>query len=284
MSVDLVYTLALFGVVAVLVLAYSLRVLLKGRAQNDRVDKQGASALLSKGAMEGAYWFLQPVADFLVFCKITPNAVSFSSLGFGFLAGTCLAFGHFGFAAIFATLSALLDSLDGIVARMSGLSSDAGEVLDAAVDRYTEFFFLAGLVIYYHEVPLFQGLALLALLGSFMVSYSSAKAEALQVDPPKGAMRRPERAIYLTLGAALSGLTIPFFERDHDSWGAAGYPMLMALALVALLANLSAITRLWDIAKSIRAREACEKKRLAELQANLHSSYSDTHQNTHQRV
>jgi len=166
-----------------------------------------------------------------------------------------LAVGHFGFGAIFGTISALLDSLDGMVARISGTASHAGEVLDAAVDRYVEFLFLSGLIIYYRQIPAVQIVALLALVGSFMVSYSTAKAEALKVDPPRGSMRRPERAVYLTLGAALSTLTIFWLETDKTFSIFVGYPMVLALGLVGVVGNDSSITRLWFIGKALRAHE-----------------------------
>jgi hypothetical protein len=88
-----------------------------------------------------------------------------------------------------------------------------------------------------------------------MVSYSTAKAEALQVDPPKGSMRRPERALYLTLGAALSPVTIPWFEANREYPIAVAHPMVIALCLVAVMANFSAVERLWAVAKTIRVRE-----------------------------
>jgi phosphatidylglycerophosphate synthase len=255
MTSELNYTLAVALVIILLAAMYGVRVVVKGRAHFDRVDQQGGSRLLSKGAMELGYWILHPVATFVVFLGIGPNQVTWASLGLGFLAGACLSVGHFGFGAIFAAFSGLLDSVDGMVARISGIASDAGEVLDAAVDRYVEYFFLAGLIIYYRQFPVLQMLALLALLGSFMVSYSSTKAEALNVDPPKGSMRRPERAVYLTLGATLSALTIPWLESQREFSIAIGYPMVMALGLVAVVANVSAIERLWSIAKAIRVRE-----------------------------
>lgn len=256
---QLVATFILLGIVVLASLAYLVRVKLGGRAQFDRVNKQGGSRLLGKSVMEGAYWFLQPFGKLLALCKITPNQISWASLVFGLLAGACLGFGHFGFAAGFAAISALMDSLDGMVARMTGVASDAGEVLDAAIDRYAEFIFLGGLAVYYREVPALLILTLAALLGSFMVSYSTAKAEALHVDPPKGSMRRPERAVYLILGAVLSPLTIPFFEQDRIYGIAIGHPMVIALALVAVLANISAIERLYAIAKVMRAREKKKK-------------------------
>ena len=239
--------------VALLASAYGVRLAVKGRARFDRIDRQGGSRLLSKGAMELGHWILEPVSRFFVFLRITPNSVSWASLGFGFVAGVCLALGHFGFGAICATISGLLDSVDGMVARISGVASDAGEVLDAAVDRYVEFFFLSGLVLYYREMPLLQLLTLLALLGSFMVSYSTTKAEALNLEPPKGSMRRPERAVYLISGAALSTVTIPLLEVNRGF--SVGYPMVMALLLVAIVANVSSIARFWSIAKAVRCRE-----------------------------
>jgi CDP-diacylglycerol---glycerol-3-phosphate 3-phosphatidyltransferase len=253
---DLLNTLALVVTLIMVTLAYGVRLVLRGRAHFDRVERQGGSVLLGKGMMEMAYWSLQPVARFLVFCGVSPNQLSWTSLVLGGVAGVCLAYGHFGYAAVFATQSAFLDTLDGMVARLTGQASDAGEVLDAAVDRYVEFFFLACLVIYYREIPIFQIIALMALMGSFMVSYSTAKAEALHLDPPSGIMRRPERAFYLVVGAALSPLPLPWLSSLETFSTPVGYPLLGAVALVALLANISAIERFWTIALAIREREA----------------------------
>ena len=266
-SYNLKSTLFLLGAVAVLTVAYAVRLLVKGRASFARVDKQGGSALLSKGVMEMGYWWLQPMARALVAAHVTPNMISWASLVFGFLAGACLAFGHFGFGGGFALVSGFLDSLDGMVARLTGASSDAGEVLDATVDRYAEGFFISGLVIYYRDIPVLQILALLALMGSFMVSYSSAKAEALHVDPPKGSMRRPERALYLTLGAILSPITIAEYEYVRDYPIAIGFPMVIALGLIAVLANASAIERMAAIAKEMRRRESDAASRKAAFAA-----------------
>lgn len=268
-SYNLRSTLFLLGAVAVLSVAYGIRLLLRGRAQFARVDRQGGSALLSKGLMEMGYWWLQPMARALVALGVTPNMISWASLVFALIAGISLAFGHFGFGGGFALVSGFLDSLDGMVARLTGTSSDAGEVLDATVDRYAEGFFISGLVIYYRDIPILQVLALLALMGSFMVSYSSAKAEALQVDPPKGSMRRPERAFYLTLGAILSPITIAQYEYVRDYPIAIGFPMVIALGLIAVLANASAVERMAAIAKEMRRRESDALLRAAEAEAVL---------------
>src|SRR4051794_10715837 len=112
MSLDLISILILFAVAAIVLVLYGVRVSLKGQAHFDRVDRQGGSFLLSKSVMEVGYWFFQPFARLLIFCHVTANQISWGSLLFGFLAGCCLAFGHFGFAAGFAALSAVMDSLD----------------------------------------------------------------------------------------------------------------------------------------------------------------------------
>lgn len=255
MTYDFLNTLALILLVAFVTVTYSVRVLFRGRAQFDRVNRQGGSVLLGKSLMEMAYWSLQPLARVLISLHITPNMISWASLVLGGIAGVALGYGYFGFAALSATCSAFMDSLDGMVARQTGLASDSGEVLDAAIDRYVEFFYLSGLVIYYREVPALQLVSLFALMGSFMVSYSTAKAEALHVPPPPGIMRRPERAFYLILGAALSPIPIPWLEAAFPSAIPLAFPMVLAVFFVAILGNISAIERLYTIGRAIRLRE-----------------------------
>ncbi len=235
--------------------AYCIRLLIRGRAHFDRVNKQGGSVLLGKGMMEMAYWSLYPFGRFLVLLRVTPNQISWASLVTGGCAGVALAYGSFGFAAFLATFSALLDSLDGMVARMTQVSSDAGEVLDATIDRYVEFFFLMGLVLYYRYFPFLQLIALMAMVGSFMISYSTAKAEALHIPPPPGIMRRPERAFYLILGAALSPIPMPGIDHFFQSPIPIGFPMVVALIMVGVLSNIAAIERFYTIAHAVRMRE-----------------------------
>lgn len=274
---NLAPTFILLALVLVLSIAYVIRSSLKGRAHFARVDKQGGSALLSKSLMEMAYWWLQPIGRLLVFFGVTPNQISFASLVFGFLAGVSLAFGHFGFGGAFALVAGFMDSLDGMVARLTNRTTRVGEILDATVDRYVESFFCAGLIVYYAPVPVLQILALFALIGSYMVSYSSAKAEAFKVDPPKGSMRRPERAVYMTLGAVLSPISITLFEGSRYTPIKVGYPMVAALGLIAVMANASAIERMWAIGKAARAREE-DAIRLASQsaqQVSTDSSHTD---------
>lgn len=253
----------LIVLVASLTIVYLGRVWLKGRAKHRRVEKDQGSALLGKPAMEMAHWLFGPFAVFLSKLGVTPNGASYISLTFALAAVWPLSQGYFGFGACLAFLSSIFDLVDGAIARHRQMESDAGEVLDAAIDRYGEFLFLAALAVFYRQSLPLLSLVLINILGTFMVSYSTAKAEALKIDPPRGAMRRPERSFYMLLGAGLSPITNTFFPVLQDLFPAAyaAVPLLGALLLVGVVANISAINRLRILAAKIREREKLQQIR-----------------------
>lgn len=244
--------LTLFALAAVC--AFGVRVVALGTIHFARVDAHGSTAFLGRTAMEMTYWVLTPVGRRLARLGVSADAITAASLWLGTATGVMLMLGRFGVAAGLGALSAFGDTLDGIVARESRTASEGGEVFDAAVDRYNEFFFLAGLAIWYRESAWLLALVLLVLLGSFMVSYSTAKAEALQVDPPHGWMRRAERATYLTVGIALAPLAAE--ASRFVTWRvAADAPVVLSLFIVGSVANASAIQRLSRIRELAAARE-----------------------------
>ena len=237
MLVDLVCSLVLVAVAASLAGAYAVHAAVAGRARHARVVAEGRSALLGSAFLEMLYWGVVPVATALARVGVSADGVTWASLVLGVGAGVALGAGHFGLGALLATVSAAGDAIDGFVARATGTASNRGELLDAAVDRYVEFAFLGGVALALRDsAPLFL-LTLAAMVGSFMVSYSTAKAEALGVRPPRGAMRRTERAVVLITGACLT----PIAASLRPSYAAA--PIGCAVALVAVLGNLSAIIR-----------------------------------------
>lgn len=227
------------------VLSYSNR----GQA-SARVQKQGSSLFLGQLPMEFAYWLLAPIGKLATTLKLSPNFFSWTCLTIGLISGVAAALGMIALAGGLSIISALFDTLDGMVARNRGIASDAGEVLDAAVDRYTEFFFLAGLMIYYRFEPWAMVLVQAALLGSFLVSYSQAKAETLNVSIPKGWMRRPERAAYLGGGAFLSPVVSNWLESGQML--PLHYTLLFAVLLVACFSNATAILRFVVLYKTLR--------------------------------
>ena len=199
--------------------------------------------------MDATYWAIEPVVRGLAALGVTPNGLTWAALILGLGAGVALALGWFGLATLLATMSTIGDVLDGQVARLTNRGSSRGELLDAVVDRYTEFAFLAGLVMYLRTSGWWMALALGAMLASFMVSYASAKAEAMQVEAPRGLMRRHERATYLIAGAGLTPVLGPLAVRH--SWPYET-PILITIAVVALIGNLAAVQRFVRIGRALR--------------------------------
>jgi phosphatidylglycerophosphate synthase len=253
MDIDLASALALVAIPVLVGTAYLVRVAVVGRAASARVEREGQSALLAKGVMEMFHWAIAPAGALCVRVGISANAVTFASLALGLAAGVAIAAGHLGVGALLAALGAVGDALDGVVARASHEASDAGEVLDAAVDRYTELALLGGLAVYLRDALPLLVLTLLAICASFMVSYSTAKAEALGVTPPRGSMRRSERAVLLVVGTALVPVAALLGAGPHDA------PIVLSLVVVALVGNVSAVRRLAAIARAVGAREAAAR-------------------------
>ncbi len=250
MEVDLLASSAALLVVAAGLAGYGVRVAISGGARSTRVREVGASPLLGMRAMEFGYWCLQPVGRACVAAGLSANRITALSLLVGLGGGVALACGHLGVGALLMSLSALGDLLDGLVARSTRSAGAAGAIFDASVDRYTEFFLLGGVAFHERERAPLLALALLCILGSFMISYGSAKAEALGVAVPRGVMRRPERAVYLCGGLLLTPLAAAAVAALHLPTLLADAPLAGALALVALVSNISAALRLHSVARA----------------------------------
>src|SRR5262249_27636191 len=149
-------------------------------------------------------------ANAFVRLGVTPNTITTLSLLFTIGAAVCFGAGRFIEGGWLLILGFICDAWDGIVARKTGTSSDAGEFFDATVDRYNDLFVFLGLMYYYRNDPLPLALATLALIGSTLTSYTRAKGEAVGIDPNVGWMQRHERGAYLGLGTAIAPIVAAF--------------------------------------------------------------------------
>lgn len=163
---------------------------------------------LSEFRKTGAYYLTQPVVRFLVKTSITPTAITF----FGFLltlgAAALIITTHL-FAAGFVVLVAgLFDMLDGALARSTNRATHFGAFLDSTLDRLAEAVLLLSILFLYAGEQSVTGILLVgaALLGSLLVSYIRARAEAQGLECQVGLFTRPERVIVLALGLLLSQL------------------------------------------------------------------------------
>jgi len=184
---------------------------------------------------------LVPVARFLGHLGLTPNMLSLIGMAAYVVAALVLATGHPILCAIILMIFGPLDVLDGTLARDSGQESEYGAFLDATLDRYEEFFMYAGLL-YYLLTHLGKGslsaiLVISALSGSFFVSYTRAKAEALGFECSVGILTRFER-IVLFIIAILTGWIDP------------------VLAIIALFSFVTTFQRMAVVARQAKGHES----------------------------
>jgi CDP-diacylglycerol--glycerol-3-phosphate 3-phosphatidyltransferase len=140
--------------------------------------------------------------------------------------------------------------LDGNVARRTGQETVFGAFYDSSLDRISDGAVLAGLTVFYatdtarHSVPMVV-VCLCAIIGTYLTSYTRARAQALGIDPRLGLIQRAERVVLLSAPQAFFGLA---------------FNGLVLKAIVILLAVASWITAVQRIrfvhrATTVRARE-----------------------------
>lgn len=185
---------------------------------------------------EAFHALADPVARLLLWAHIRPNHLTLAGFGVSALAAHALAGGRLRSAAALLALAGLFDFFDGALARAAGQATPFGAFLDSVVDRYSDLIVLSGALILYHRAGDSTGvlLAILALAGTMMVSYTRARAQSIGVQCDVGLMERPERLIVLIGGAAL-GLLLP------------------AMAVLAILTNVTALQRIWHTRRSAGA-------------------------------
>src|SRR5260221_12809270 len=122
---DIHFAFGMLGLVVVVTSVYLVRAFARGRARHERTEADGGSVFLHKSAMEMAYWMLDPLVAALAALHITPNMVTLFSLVPALLAGVAAGFGRFALACILGTLGGFCDLVDGLLARRTGVASEA---------------------------------------------------------------------------------------------------------------------------------------------------------------
>lgn len=168
-----------------------------------------------------------PVARLLFRARFRPNHLTVAGLGVSIAAAYVLSMGRLRWGAVLLAVAGLFDFFDGAVARLAGSDSDYGAFLDSVVDRYSDLAVLLGILVYYETRGDTTGsIATMATLaGTFMVSYTKARAQSIGLRCEVGIMERPERLIALIAGATFLVLT----------------PVMV---LLAVLTNVTAVQRI----------------------------------------
>jgi CDP-diacylglycerol--glycerol-3-phosphate 3-phosphatidyltransferase len=177
------------------------------------------------------------VARLFVNLNISPNFLSVVGLLIGIGVGILFFFEQPFWAGILILICGIFDILDGKVAVKLNKKSLYGAIFDSTLDRYSEFFIYLGLAWHFRN-SLALWVLFFTFLGSTMVSYTRARAEGLGIDCKVGVMQRAERIVLLSL-AAIFGPPLRIFDPA----------MIVALALIALLSNITAIQRICFVKK-----------------------------------
>lgn len=183
-------------------------------------------------------WYLNlitPVVNFFIAHSLNPNWFTTAGFILSVVTAVVFAFGKLPLAGALILLAGTFDIVDGRVARATNRVTKFGALYDSALDRYAEVFVFFGVA--YHFVDLgylWRSVAVcIALGGSMMVSYIRARAEGLDLECKVGIMQRPERIVLLGLGS----ISTLFYY----------YALDVAIWIIAVLANFTAIQRLYHV-------------------------------------
>lgn len=154
---------------------------------------------------------VNPLAIILIRLHVGPNFITLLGLILSIGVAYLFMMGYFVIAGVGLLFAGMFDVLDGAVARISKHETKIGSILDSLSDRIAESSVFFGLMVFYLDKGelLVVSLVFLAALLGFLVSYTRAKAELLDIFGTVGLITRPERVILLAIGG-LSGF-MPLF-------------------------------------------------------------------------
>lgn len=225
------------------------------------IKKQSKQA--RDGIQQGIYRIINPFVRLMIRLGITPNMVT----TIGFLGNVAAAvvlvwvayergdnpnYGMVTLAGALIIGFSLFDMLDGQVARLGNMVSRFGAMYDSVLDRYCELFNLGGIAYYLIQTDHLAGalITFLALVGSLMVSYVRARAEGLNIECKIGFMQRPERVVVTAIAILATGIC-GMARVDFDP----NIILVIAMAVIAIFANLTAYARLNHCRKAMNAQD-----------------------------
>ncbi|HEX7939389.1 MAG TPA: CDP-alcohol phosphatidyltransferase family protein [Gemmatimonadaceae bacterium] len=156
---------------------------------------------------------MEPVAAVLARLHVHPNTITIAGTVFMIGGGALYGAGHISIGGWLLSVTALTDVLDGMVARRTNSATVFGAFLDSTLDRLADGAVLGGLAVFYalnadhRSVPMVV-VCLAGIIGSFLTSYTRARAESLGIDAKVGMLQRPERVVLLSAPQALFGLAL----------------------------------------------------------------------------
>jgi CDP-diacylglycerol--glycerol-3-phosphate 3-phosphatidyltransferase len=194
--------------------------------------------------------FSAAVRNRLIESRLTPNAISMVGLIGNLAAAVLIWQGYYFLGGVAFIAGSVMDTLDGRYARASGKGTLFGAFLDSTLDRAEEGIVLTAIAYRFAETgdEFAAAMCVVVVLGSLLVSYTRARAEALGVECKVGLATRPVRVVILSVGLV--------FAKGAGLFDAE----LLAPAIYAM-AGLTAFTvlqRVLHVRKTLRTMEMVE--------------------------
>jgi CDP-diacylglycerol---glycerol-3-phosphate 3-phosphatidyltransferase len=179
--------------------------------------------------------------------RLTPNQLTTTGVSMCLAASVLVYFEYrheilfYWLGAIVFVLGSLLDILDGALARAGDKATPLGAFVDSTTDRMGEAAMLGaiGLIFMRHSHEFALGATFAAVAGSFLVSYTRARAEALGLRGDVGLSSRAERVVIITAGLVLA------------PWGALPW----AIYVLTASAWVTVLQRILFVRKQLRERD-----------------------------
>jgi CDP-diacylglycerol---glycerol-3-phosphate 3-phosphatidyltransferase len=176
--------------------------------------------------------------------RVTPNMLTAAGVTLCVVGGVLVYFEYrnellfFWLGAVFFIVGSILDILDGALARAGGKQTTFGAFIDSTTDRASEAFMLGAIALVFMRdgEELALALTIAAIAGSFLVSYTRARAEALGLRGDVGIGSRAERVVVISAGLILA------------PWGVLPW----AIALLAATAWTTVLQRVFHVRRELR--------------------------------
>jgi CDP-diacylglycerol--glycerol-3-phosphate 3-phosphatidyltransferase len=181
----------------------------------------------------------------LIESRLTPNAISLTGFTLNLAAAALVVDRLFFLAGVAFTIGSVMDTLDGRYSRMSGKGTPFGAFLDSTLDRLEEGIVLTAVAAYFaaRHNQVAVAAVVVAVLGSLMVSYTRARAEALGVECKVGFATRPVRVVIISAGLVFArGASLGHFEL-----------LAPAVYVLAALTVVTTIQRIVHVRSQLRA-------------------------------
>ncbi len=175
---------------------------------------------------------LNTIAQLFISLGISPNTLTVAGFFGMCLIAVVIGAGYEVLGGVLIILAGLFDAVDGTLARATGRVTKFGAFLDSTLDRWADGVLLFAIVFraVARQDALAVYLAVLALIGSLLVSYTRARAEGLGASVKEGWFTRLERMIVLVAGLVLTAWFGPI-------------ALTIALAILAVFTNVTAVQR-----------------------------------------